>query len=780
MNQKWKVRFAVGAVALAMIPSNTILSYAKAAPDGKTVAQDTKAGKTEGAWDKWVEQWDSIKNDWTQLSINPGKDESEINFAWYSKQNVSQHLKISTSSDMKDANLYEAKKEEATQSESGEQYYSNQVTVTELAANTTYYYQYEVDGSYSQVAEYKTKSADQFKFIFVGDPQIGSSNEKKSSSKDNSTPEKLAEFLQAQDEAVRNDSFNWNDTLNKAFQKTDQNASFILSAGDQIQLTKKKSPKGKGFESEIEYTGFLSPNVLRSLPFAPTVGNHDADNANYSYHFNLPNRSTYGVNTSNDDTTKVGGDYYFTYGSVLFLMLNTQDTNVAEHKRFIEEAVSANKDCKWRVVTLHQDIYGSAEHSNEPEITNLRYQLVPIFEENKIDVVLTGHDHAYSRTKMLLGGHKTYSSYTDDEFDEQLDKDMDAGENPESLYVAPGNIDSKTADEGGLKYLDYLAQIMDEYAVQNSDQTDGSTVVNPNGILYMTASSASGSKYYDLVPRQQSYIANRWQEDVPTYSVIDITNDSFTIDTYRTDTDEKIDTTFTIRKESASAGGNEAPTPDTTTPSQNPTQTTTPQTTPQATTPSSTQTTDKDQQTVSSPAAATPAVTKVTKTNITKAKITKISNKVYTGKAIKPHLTVKIGSKLLKSTKDYTVKYSNNKITGLAKVTIKGKGSYTGTKTITFKIIPKKAVIKSVRSKKKGTAAVMIKKDSSKVSGYQIAYAKNAKFKSAKVKMTTKTTNTLKSLSSKKGYYVRVRAYKKISGKNVFGKYSKVTKVKVK
>mgnify|MGYP000290870140 CR=1 FL=1 len=64
----------------------------------------------------------------------------------------------------------------------------------------------------------------------------------------------------------------------------------------------------------------------------------------------------------------------------------------------------------------------------------------------------------------------------------------------------------------------------------------------------MTAGSSSGSKYYDLVPRQQSYIANRWQQDVPTYSVIDITDTTFTINTYRTDTEEKIDETFSIAK----------------------------------------------------------------------------------------------------------------------------------------------------------------------------------------------------------------------------------------
>ena len=63
----------------------------------------------------------------------------------------------------------------------------------------------------------------------------------------------------------------------------------------------------------------------------------------------------------------------------------------------------------------------------------------------------------------------------------------------------------------------------------------------------MTAGSSSGSKYYDLVPRQQTYIAHRWQEDVPTYSVVDVTENSLTINTYRTDYDEKIDETLSQR-----------------------------------------------------------------------------------------------------------------------------------------------------------------------------------------------------------------------------------------
>lgn len=205
-----------------------------------------------------------------------------------------------------------------------------------------------------------------------------------------------------------------------------------------------------------------------------------------------------------------------------------------------------NPDAKWKIVALHQDIYGSAEHSNEPEIVNLRYALVPYFEEYGVDVVLTGHDHAYSRSQLLKGGSNEIT-YTDDEFDEQLDKDIDVGDSEEQITVAPGNISDDTTDEGERAYLEYLNTIMDSDAVVEATK-DAEVAVEPDGILYMTANSSSGSKYYDLVARQQTYIASRWQEDVPTYSVIDIDETSFTINTYRTDTNEPIDSQFTIVK----------------------------------------------------------------------------------------------------------------------------------------------------------------------------------------------------------------------------------------
>lgn len=519
-----KKQIAAFAMTGVMAASCAASSLAAAAPDGHTDAADTPAG-ANGVYEQWQEQWETIKNDWTQVSLSPGADQSKMNFAWYSKvQNVQFRV-------AKDAAMTQAVQTvtvngtEGPKDSEGTQYYSCKATATDLTPGT-YYYQI---GDAEPVSFDVQDSSDGFSFIYVGDPQIGSSNELKGSDTE--------AFYAAQSASVCNDSFNWNNTLEKALER-DTDASFVLSAGDQIQTTKKKSPNQDATNSEIEYTGYLCPEVLDSLPVATTVGNHDADNVNYTYHFNTANTSELGSNGI------VGGDYYYTYGNALFIMLNTQDTNVAEHKQFIEQAVAACPDAKWRIVTLHQDIYGSAEHSNEPEITNLRYQLVPYFEEYDIDVVLTGHDHAYSRSQILKGGVKT-TQYTDDEFDEMLDRDIDAGENPESRTVAPANIIPTTTDPAEQAYLAYLEAVMDEDAVQ---ETEGNTAVNPDGILYMTANSSSGSKYYDLVPRMQTYIASRWQEDVPTYSVIDIDDDSFTINTYRTDNNETIDDTFTIVK----------------------------------------------------------------------------------------------------------------------------------------------------------------------------------------------------------------------------------------
>lgn len=518
MKKRNQIIAAFLAATMIITPATSI--FAKAAKDGNSSAESSY-GESFTSWR--TNEWENtLSKDWTTVSMTPGVNESTMNFAWYSKTTDTVSLTYGLKADLSDGKTVQiATKSTGQKDKDGNEYNSNKATISGLAAQTTYYY--KVDDK--EIKSFKTGNTGKFRFAFVGDPQIGSSNELKGSDTE--------AFYNAQSNAVANDSYNWSQTLKKI---QSAGTDFIVSAGDQIQTTKKKGKSST--TSEIEYAGYLSPDTLASLPVATTVGNHDADNANYQYHFNVPNLSNLG------DNGKVGGDYYFTYGDVLFMMLNTQDTNSAEHIQFIQNTVAKNANCKWKIVTLHQDIYGSAEHSNEPEIVNLRYALTPTFEKYGVDAVLTGHDHAYSRSKFLSGNQTEKTvTYTDDEFDEMLDKDIDyTGEG--TLTVAPGNIKADTTDESEKTYLSYLTSVMDADRITET----GEYVVDPKGILYLTASSSSGSKYYDLVSRQQSYIASRWQEDVPTYSLIDVTETTMTINTYRTDNDSAIDNTVTIVK----------------------------------------------------------------------------------------------------------------------------------------------------------------------------------------------------------------------------------------
>ena len=58
----------------------------------------------------------------------------------------------------------------------------------------------------------------------------------------------------------------------------------------------------------------------------------------------------------------------------------------------------------------------------------------------------------------------------------------------------------------------------------------------------------------------------------------------------------------------------------------------------------------------------------------------------YDGKAKTPSVTVKLDGKTLTLNTDYTVSYSDNINAGTAKVTVTGKGNYTGSKTVNFTI----------------------------------------------------------------------------------------------
>ena len=169
------------------------------------------------------------------------------------------------------------------------------------------------------------------------------------------------------------------------------------------------------------------------------------------------------------------------------------------------------------------------------------------------------------------------------------------------------------------------------------------------------------------------------------------------------------------------------------------------------------------------------------KNDFKKATVSGISTKAFTGKNITQSITVKYNGKTLKNGTDYTVSYSSNKNIGTATVKIAGKGSYTGTITKTFKINPAKQEIQKLTAKSKAFFVDWAQKGSA--TGYEIQYATNSKFTSAKKVTITNNktdTKTITKLSGKKKYYVRVHSYTTVKGTKYYGAWSSTKTVTTK
>ncbi len=146
-----------------------------------------------------------------------------------------------------------------------------------------------------------------------------------------------------------------------------------------------------------------------------------------------------------------------------------------------------------------------------------------------------------------------------------------------------------------------------------------------------------------------------------------------------------------------------------------------------------------------------------------------IKNQAYSGKAIKPTVTVKDGDKKLVNGTDYTVSYKNNTNIGTATVTITGKGDYTGTKTLTFKIVPKKVAL---TGKASGAKETLSWKKSAGATGY-VVYRSVDGGKFTKL-ATTKSLKYTAKLTSGKKYQFKVRPYTTVNGSKVYGSWSNI------
>ena len=381
----------------------------------------------------------------SSIVMNVGKNESERNITWrFPSGNGRVEYAIKNGEDF------------PTEFETAKATYANEGTTFIYRAtmknphpDSTYVYRLVNGDSVSEIYTFKTDPADEFNFIFVGDAQIGASGN------------------------VGTDSANWKVTLNTATEMFPE-TSLLISGGDQVDSA--------GYDPQ--FAGFLSPSQMTSLALAPTVGNHDSYENGFSRYFSVPNKSISGYLYG---ATAAGGDYWYTYNNTLFIHLNDNNLSAAEHKVVIDHAIKQSPDVTWKIIVMHQSMFsGGGNHVKDPLILT-RSQLVPLFVQYDIDVVLSGHDHVYSRSYIMSDGF--------------------------------------TANKSSAK-----------------------SVKNPEGVLYLTGGSSSGSKYYGmldsaLVPHSAITIKNKM-----AFTNIEITETSFKLTTYASTSKEVIDS-FEIIKD---------------------------------------------------------------------------------------------------------------------------------------------------------------------------------------------------------------------------------------
>ncbi len=311
-------------------------------------------------------KWQAIKTDETIISLTPGGKIGEMRFAWLSPENDKDvSFRISENADMS-----ACREIEVATSDAISDYNSNKVTVTGLEEGKTYYYSYTENGKWSEAAAFTVQPDDEFTVLYVSDAQIGRSGD-----------ETLEEIL------IR-DTCGWNYTVEKMLAQY-PNAAFAISGGDQFQ-----SP-----DSLTQMKAYLSPEKLRSLPVANTIGNHDDDSTLYGEIFNNPNEVFELL------PSEAGTGYYYSYGDVLFITVNSNNTFLLDTARVLRQAVKAYPDAKWRVVTMHHNPY-SASLSGD-EYSEERVLFSSLYDCYDIDLVLSGHDHFYSRTEKMYGGEIT-------------------------------------------------------------------------------------------------------------------------------------------------------------------------------------------------------------------------------------------------------------------------------------------------------------------------------------------------------------------------------------
>lgn len=197
--------------------------------------------------------------------------------------------------------------------------------------------------------------------------------------------------------------------LIKQMKEIGANPALMLCTGDLVDVA----------DNEDEYSYIIDNEEFSNFVFASSPGDHEywGDEAAGHPQWTFPNTFVklfhFPTNGASDSQ---GSNYYFYYNNVLFISLDMNNSDVSSGTRiqsqvkwFKETLTRLEGTYQYSVVIMHKSIFGS-EKEDSSVAKNLRPLWYPIFQEYNVDLVLSGHDHMYSRTYRLNGLKKSISS----------------------------------------------------------------------------------------------------------------------------------------------------------------------------------------------------------------------------------------------------------------------------------------------------------------------------------------------------------------------------------
>jgi hypothetical protein len=195
--------------------------------------------------------------------------------------------------------------------------------------------------------------------------------------------------------------------------------SFAGSTQPNLWLMLGDNAYESGLDSEYQAAVFnMYPFTLKQSVLWPTLGNHDGTAANSSnqsgpYYdmFTLPKAGEAGGFASGTEAY-----FSFDYGNIHFINLESFETDrsaTGPMMTWLQSDVNSTTQ-KWIIAFWHHPPYSKGSHDSDTEIelVEMRQNALPILEAAGVDLVLSGHSHAYERSFLIDGHYGTSTTFT--------------------------------------------------------------------------------------------------------------------------------------------------------------------------------------------------------------------------------------------------------------------------------------------------------------------------------------------------------------------------------